>query len=104
MANPGQSSAPPVDKSPLLVNGEVDPGTPGGGGDAIGDALFVDYLTRADLAKQIGVSVLTLAKWAAQGKGPVPVRVGSKIYYRVGAVRDWMIKVEQARSKSFRSR
>lgn len=52
------------------------------------------WLTRAELAAVLGVSVSTLAKWATEGRGPVHIRVGSRCLYRAGSCREWLEQME----------
>lgn len=39
-------------------------------------------VTRLDAAKTLGVTTKTMCEWAAKGRGPVPVSVGGRIFYR----------------------
>jgi transcriptional regulator with XRE-family HTH domain len=50
------------------------------GESAAGTApLLSGWLTRAQVASEIGVSVDTLARWESQGIGPPCVRIGRKV-------------------------
>lgn len=52
------------------------------------------WLTRQQMADQIGVSIDTLARWETQRRGPPCVRIGRKVMYRVDAFRDWLREQE----------
>lgn len=40
-----------------------------------------ELLTRAELAELYGMSVKTLANWAAMGVGPSPIKLGKEVRY-----------------------
>lgn len=52
--------------------------------------LLSDYLTRAEAARELDVSVDTLQRWETRRTGPVCVRTGRKVLYRKGAILDWL--------------
>ena len=54
------------------------------------DGLLDGYLTPAQLAEQLGVSLRTLSRWHAQRIGPKRVTNGRLILYRADAVREWL--------------
>ncbi len=70
----------------------------GSDGDAAG--VLDDWISRADLASQLGVSVDTLARWASDRSGPPCIRLGRKVVYRRGTVADWLRDREKAVSKT----
>jgi predicted DNA-binding transcriptional regulator AlpA len=43
-----------------------------------------------DLPKYIGIARQTLARWRHEGFGPPHVKLGGRIAYRTGDVRDWL--------------
>ena len=45
-------------------------------------SILDGYLTLDQTAKELGIHVVTLKRWKARRYGPVPVRVGSRWYYR----------------------
>ena len=47
-------------------------------------------LTRAELAPIIKLSILTLKRWAAEGKGPAIHSLGGRPRYRVRDVLAWI--------------
>ena len=55
---------------------------------------LVGYLSAAEVAAQLGVSVRTLATWHARRRGPPRTTFGKKILYRSAAVEDWLRKNE----------
>jgi hypothetical protein len=57
-------------------------------------ALLEGWLTRAQVAAQIGVSSDTLARWQTRRIGPPCVRIGRKVFYRAERVRDWLTSRE----------
>jgi predicted DNA-binding transcriptional regulator AlpA len=66
------------------------------------DSLLDDWLSRADLAKELGVSVDTLGRWETRRTGPICIRLGRRVYYRKNAVREWLCAQEPKRPGSDR--
>lgn len=66
--------------------------------------LLADFLTPIDLARQLGISPRTLARWNAQRIGPPRCKVGRLTLYRVEAVRSWMIEQERGQAPNDRRR
>lgn len=62
--------------------------------------LLDDWITRPELAQEIGLSVDTLARWETRRIGPACVRIGRKVLYRRGAVQDWLREQENRRPGS----
>lgn len=60
------------------------------------EGLLSGWISRADLAQQLGVSEDTLRRWDAARTGPPCIRAGRKIYYRRSAVLEWMEEREAA--------
>lgn len=56
--------------------------------------LMCGWITRLDLALELGVTVETLHRWEKLRFGPPCVRAGRKIYYRRDAVQDWLLQQE----------
>jgi predicted DNA-binding transcriptional regulator AlpA len=49
-------------------------------------------LTEQDLARMLQVSIITVRRWRAAGKGPKFVRCGTKVVrYRIAAVNHWLL-------------
>ena len=57
--------------------------------------LLEGWLTRAEVAAELGVSTDTLARWETQRSGPPSVKVGRKVLYRADAFRDWLTSRER---------
>ena len=56
--------------------------------------LLSGWISRLDLALELGVTVETLRRWELLRSGPTCVRAGRKIYYRRDAVQDWLMQQE----------
>lgn len=56
--------------------------------DSVG--LLDDWMSRANLAAELDLSVDTLARWESRRIGPPCVRVGRRVLYRRGAVQEWL--------------
>jgi len=63
----------------------------GGGGVSLLDG----WLSRVQVAQEIGVSVDTLARWETRRIGPPCIRIGRKVLYRTDAFREWLISRER---------
>lgn len=59
--------------------------------------VLTGWLPRARLAAELGLSADTLARWGSMRIGPAFVRIGSRTYYRIGAVQDWLLSLEARR-------
>ena len=64
--------------------------------------LLSGWISRIDLALELGVTVETLHRWEKLRFGPPCVRAGRKIYYRRDAVQDWLLAQEQERNATVR--
>ncbi|HVY03855.1 MAG TPA: helix-turn-helix domain-containing protein [Caulobacterales bacterium] len=62
--------------------------------------LLDGWLTRAEVAAEIGMSIDTLARWESRRVGPPCVRIGRKVLYRAQAFRDWLVARESPRDAS----
>ena len=58
------------------------------------ESVLRDWVSRAELATQIGVSVDTLCRWDSEGVGPASVRIGRNIVYRRETVAKWLSGLE----------
>ena len=58
------------------------------------EAIFRGYITETELARQRGVSVRTCQRDRALRQAPPHVVVGRQVFYRVAAVREWLIAQE----------
>lgn len=61
--------------------------------------LLSGWISRLDLALELGVTVETLHRWEKLRFGPPCVRAGRKIYYRRDAVQDWLMQQEAPASR-----
>ncbi len=52
--------------------------------------LFGGWISRLDLARNLGATVETLRRSEGQRFGPPRVRSGRKVFYRRDGVRDWL--------------
>lgn len=59
------------------------------------NSVLDDWMSRAELAAELSISVDTLARWEVQRIGPPSVRLGRRIYYRREAVQTWLIAKER---------
>jgi predicted DNA-binding transcriptional regulator AlpA len=57
--------------------------------------LLVGWISRLDLALELGLSLDTLRQWDSQSMSPPSVRAGRKVYYRRAAVEEWLEEQEQ---------
>lgn len=70
---------------------------------APGDAgLLTGWLNRAELARELSISVDTLQRWETRRIGPPCVRVGRKVLYRKDAVREWLCEQEARKTGAHR--
>jgi len=58
------------------------------------DGLLNGWMDRPELARVLGITPGTLAKWQNQRIGPPLVRIGRKVLYRRDAVQEWLRKQE----------
>jgi hypothetical protein len=52
--------------------------------------LLSGWISRLELAIELGLTIDTLRRWEARRFGPPCVRAGRKVYYRRDAVHDWL--------------
>lgn len=52
--------------------------------------VLAGWITRNELARELGITTDTLGRWAAQRKGPAYIKAGRKIFYRRDVVRAWL--------------
>ena len=53
-------------------------------------AILSDYLTRDGLARELGVTVRTLAQWHWARKGPSSIKIAGKRLYKRSDVEAWL--------------
>ena len=66
-------------------------------------ALLQGYLSEEEYARQRGVSLRTCQRDRALRQSPPYVVIGRQIYYRIEAVREWLIKREQVEDRQPKS-
>ena len=66
------------------------------------DGLLDDWMSRADLAGELGISVDTLGRWETRRIGPPCIRLGRRVFYRKGGVKDWLREQEPTRGRGGR--
>lgn len=66
--------------------------------------LMAGWISRLDLARELGLSVDTLRRWDDRRIGPACVRAGRKIYYRRAVVMDWLENQESTKRVRARAR
>ena len=58
-------------------------------------ALLEDFLTRDEIAAELGVSPRTILRWQNQTDGIPYVMLGGRILYRRCSIGDWLQKREK---------
>lgn len=56
--------------------------------------LLGGWISRTDLALQLGVSEDTLRRWDVLRSGPPCIRAGRKVFYRRATVLEWLEEQE----------
>lgn len=52
-------------------------------------AAAVRHLTTEELSERTGIPVETLRQWRRHGRGPVPMKLGRGVRYRLADVEAW---------------
>jgi len=60
--------------------------------------IMSGFLSRAELALQLGKSERTLERWEEQKIGPLTTKVGQTPYYKIDSVQEWLRSREQRNS------
>jgi predicted DNA-binding transcriptional regulator AlpA len=55
-----------------------------------------DYLTDEQLAKALGRSPRTIARWRSLNEAPPATRIGRQILYKLDSVKAWLASREEA--------
>jgi predicted DNA-binding transcriptional regulator AlpA len=61
--------------------------------------ILDEWISRADLGQELGLSVDTLARWETRRFGPACIRVGRRVIYRRESVQEWLREQEKKRPK-----
>jgi phage terminase Nu1 subunit (DNA packaging protein) len=67
---------------------------------SVPEPILSEFLTKEQLAAELGVNLRTLDRWAVLGIGPPRTRVGRKILYRRSSVSRWLLAQEQASERA----
>lgn len=59
--------------------------------------LLAEWISREQLAGELGIASDTLARWEARQLGPPCTRIGRKVLYRRTSVQEWISAQEQVR-------
>jgi predicted DNA-binding transcriptional regulator AlpA len=62
-------------------------------------SVLSDYLTKKQLAAELGRSIRTIDRWLLQGDGPPPTTLGMEQLFRRDGVREWLLAKEQKRPR-----
>jgi len=57
--------------------------------------ILKDYISREQLAAQLGKSVKTLVRWELDGRGPPVTRIGRDVCYAIPSVQNWLKQQER---------
>jgi hypothetical protein len=66
-------------------------------------SLLSEYLTKAQLAKELRKSERTLDRWHNLRIGPPRVIIGRTVLYRIDAVLDWLKSRERSEVRASKS-
>lgn len=53
-------------------------------------SVLADWISREDLAVELGLSLQTLKRWAMRREGPPWMKVGRKVLYNRDSVKEWL--------------
>jgi hypothetical protein len=56
--------------------------------------ILEEFLTKEELADELGLNPRTLDRWGALGMGPPRTHIGRKILYRRASVQRWLTAQE----------
>jgi hypothetical protein len=66
-------------------------------------SVLEGYIRETDLARQLNRSVRTLQRLAARRSGPLRIKIGRLIFYRIDSVRAWLAQQEKKPVTNVRS-
>jgi hypothetical protein len=58
--------------------------------------ILKDYVSREQLAANIGKSTKTLVRWELDGRGPPVTRIGRDVLYYIPSVQKWLRQQERS--------
>ena len=59
------------------------------------ETILTDFLTKQELAAELGCEMRTLDRWDTLGIGPPRTHVGRKVLYRRASVQKWLAAQEE---------
>jgi hypothetical protein len=59
------------------------------------EPILSEFLTKEELAEELGRNPRTLDRWEVLGMGPPRTHVGRKVLYRRSSVQKWLAAQEQ---------
>lgn len=62
--------------------------------------ILKDYVSREQLAANIGKSPKTLVRWELDGRGPPVTRIGRDVLYYIPSVQKWLRSQEREQHDS----
>jgi predicted DNA-binding transcriptional regulator AlpA len=65
-------------------------------------SIMAGYVTPKRLAKALGVTERTIARWYHFREGPPRVKVGRKVFYRLESVNAWLESCEHPQARANR--
>ncbi len=67
-------------------------------------SLLAGYCPQRDAATELGVTLRTMRNYDLTRTGPPPTKIGRKVYYEIGAFRQWLKSLERAPVRSPKNR
>ena len=61
--------------------------------------LLAGWISRPNLAEELGLTVDTLGRWQRQRTGPACIKAGRRVFYRRSVVENWLLAQETSRGK-----
>lgn len=61
--------------------------------------VMSDYIGPKEAAKALRVHPYTLRRWRSAQYGPMPVRVGGRVLYRVSDIQKWLSELGASNAK-----
>jgi hypothetical protein len=65
------------------------------------EPILSEFLSKEELATELGRNVRTLDRWDVLGIGPPRTRVGRTVLYRRASVQEWLAAQEQTCRRSY---
>jgi predicted DNA-binding transcriptional regulator AlpA len=63
------------------------------------EAILSEFLTKQELATELGREMRTLDRWDALGIGPPRTKIGRKVFYRRSSVQKWLAAQEDSMAR-----